>query len=140
MAPIAHQKHPVAWQTRLVGGLKRRVEEGRLGDEALGLRIAELPGQLVDGVGRVGGAGDAAGPVQAEVDDGGVDAVGGEEGEDVALGPAEQVLEALAEADGMGLDLGAGVGAAGVAVYEEGWGMSVNSRMEVNMRESYRGH
>lgn len=49
--------------------------------------------------------------MQAEVDDGCVDAVGCEEGEDVALFPGEVVLEALAEGYACGADLGEVVGA-----------------------------
>jgi hypothetical protein len=47
--------------------------------------------------------------VQAEVDNGCVDVIGGVEGEDVTLGPGEVVLKTLAEGDAMLSDLSAGV-------------------------------
>lgn len=118
---VAHEQDPLARDPRSLGGLERGVEERPLGDESLGARVFELVGELVGRVGRVGRGGDAGGPVQAEVDDRGVDAVGGVEAEDVALAPIEGVDEALAEGDGEALYLGEGVGAADVAVYEEDW-------------------
>jgi hypothetical protein len=121
IAPLTHEEHAIERQAGTLGRLARRLQERLLRDERLGARVRELAGELVGGVGRVGGAGDAAGPVGAEVYDGGVDVVGAEEGEGVALGPAEGVLEALAEGLGEVLEVGKGVGAACLAGDEESW-------------------
>lgn len=49
-------------------------------------------------------------------DDGGVDAVGGEEGEDVAFAPIVDGFQALAECEGAFFDAGVGVGALCVGI------------------------
>lgn len=53
-------------------------------------------------------------------DDGGIDAVGGEEGEDVAFAPVVNCLQAFAKGKGAFFDLSVGVGAlcVGILVYD----------------------
>ena len=119
VAPITHEDDVVARNASLGGRIACRLEERLLSDNDPGARVFKLARKLVDRVGRVRGAGDAGRPVQAEVDNGGVGVVGGEEGEDIALLPLEDVPQAPAEGDGMGLDVREGVGAVGVAIDEE---------------------
>lgn len=124
---IPHQPDHLVRHAGQLGSRQGIAQEGLLGDERPGARVLQLAGELVDGVGRVGGGRDAAGPVDAKVDDGVVDVVGGVEAEDVALAPAVAVDEAGAEAGGEGGDLGVAVGASRVAVYEDGCGGNVSA-------------
>lgn len=109
IAAIAQQDNLVGRQARDARSLERNRQERLLGGQEPGARVLDLVGELVYGVGRVGGACDTSRPEGAEVDDGGVDAVGGVEGEDVAFFPVVHVLETFAEVDGGLPDLGVGV-------------------------------
>lgn len=120
VAAVAEEQDVARRQAGFLGCLARRVQHGATGDEGLCTRVGELARQLADRIRWVCGRGDAAGPVQAEVDDGRVDVVGRVQGQHVALGPAERVLQALAKGDGGGLDLRKGPRALRVAVDEEG--------------------
>ena len=71
----AEEEDAVAGEAGFVGGEEGRWEVGGLGDEAFGARVAELEGQLVGGVERVGGRDDATGPEGAEGEDGGLSVV-----------------------------------------------------------------
>lgn len=106
IAAIAQQNNLVGRQARDARSLKRNGQERLLSGQEPGARILDLVGELVYGVGRVGGACDTSGPESAKVDDGCVDVVGGVEGEDVAFFPVVHVLETLAEVNGGLLDLG----------------------------------
>lgn len=117
---IAHQPHHLLPQPRQLRRPFRILQKHLLRDQRTGPRVLQLPRELFDGVCRVGRGGDAAGPLDAEVDGWVVDVVGGEEGEDVAFAPGVGVDEAGAEAGGEVDKLAVGVGAAGVAVDEEG--------------------
>lgn len=61
----AEEEDAVVGQAGLVCGGAGGGEQGRDGDEGAGARVGELAGELVDGVGWVGRAGDAAGPEEA---------------------------------------------------------------------------
>lgn len=93
----AHEEHSPQGQSCQVRSCNRALQERLRGDERLGSTVNQLPCKLLGRVRRVRGARDAASPVEAKVDDRDIDAIWGEEGEDVSALPLELVLEALAE-------------------------------------------
>lgn len=93
---VPEEDDAVLWDAGGFSGAARGGEEGELRDEGFGARVAELEGELVGGVEGVGRGDDGAGPESAEGYQGGVDRVGGVEGEDVAAGGGPVGLEAAA--------------------------------------------
>lgn len=117
---LSHQPHHPLRNPRQSRRAPRILQKRLLRHQSPCSRILELSRELFDGVGGVCRGGDAAGPLDTEVDDRIVDGVGGEEAEDVAFAPGVGVGEAGAEAGGKVDDLAVGVGAAVVAVDQEG--------------------
>lgn len=69
---LTDQDDAVVGDAGLLGRLDGRLEEGSLRDDGLGARVFELEGELFDGVERVGGRDDGAGPNSAQSDDRGL--------------------------------------------------------------------
>ncbi len=118
--PVPNQDDPVARQSHQAGGLYGHRQQLGLRGQRPGVAVPQLERQLVGRVRGVGGRDGAAGPEGAKGDSGGVDAVGREEGEDIAALPVPERAEALAEVEGGGLEGRVGVLPRGVRVGEEG--------------------
>lgn len=116
---ITKQKDSVFWDSNLGSRLESNGQKGLLRNDGLCASILHLVSKLGSCVCRVGGAGDTAGPDAAKVDNGYIDIVRGENAENVALFPAKQMFEALAELDAALLDLAKAVGAGGVGIYKD---------------------
>lgn len=69
--------------------------------------------------------------MKAQVDDGRVDAVEGEEGQDVALLPAEVVDQALAELGAQVADVIVGIRTARLAIDEKSWKLGKKKKEEM---------
>lgn len=90
--PVSHENDLIKRNARLSRRFDGRLQKGRLRHQCLGCGVRELSRKLSNGIRRIGGTGDAAGPMEAIGKDGGVDAVWGEEAEDVPFLPAKRVL------------------------------------------------
>lgn len=117
---VAQQDDPIRRHARHFSRLPRRLEEALLRDQCLGPRVFQLVSQLLGRVGRVRGARDTASPDDTQVDDDGIDVVGREEAQHVALFPPKPMLEALSKLYREVPRLGKRVGSIGVAVDEDG--------------------
>jgi len=84
---IAHQSDHVSAQAHHLTRTQHGIQEWTLGDDGTGSGIFELECQFLSSVGGVCGTDDAAGPQRAERYSGSVDAVRGEEEEDLAFAP-----------------------------------------------------
>lgn len=72
VAVLADQDDAVVRDAGLLRGFNGSLEEGSLRDDGLGARVFELEGEFFDGVERIGGRDDGAGPDGAKSDDGGL--------------------------------------------------------------------
>lgn len=105
VALVADEDDSVLWNAGFLRGCGGYRKEGRLCDEDFGAGVLELEGQLLGCVCWVGWRHDTAGPDSTPHHGWGVDAVRGEEGQDIALLPVKGGLEALAEGEGGIFDL-----------------------------------
>lgn len=87
MSLISNEYHLLPRNPNLSRCLLCNAQHRHLRNQRFRTRVLQLESQFFDSVGGVCGGDDATGPVGAPGDDGGIDAVRGEEGEDVAFAP-----------------------------------------------------
>jgi hypothetical protein len=110
MALLAHQQDAVPWDA----SVQHRVEEGPLRDDSLGVAVAELELQLFSRVGRVYRGNDTVGIQCAGCHEGRIDAVDGEDAENLAILPIPSGAQCLAKGNCAILDMAERVALGGV--------------------------
>lgn len=110
VAVISQQDDSIFGYAGLLCRFHRDRKQGLLCRQRFGPRIFQLKGKLINGVSWIGGRHDASGPVAAPYHCRSVDAVRGEESEDIALAPFPLRLQACSKIDSSVFDLSEGVG------------------------------
>jgi len=96
---VAQQNHHLPPNPHHVARPQHGIQERKLGDDGASPGILELEREFGSRVCGVGGADDAAGPESAEGYGGRIDAVRGEDEEDVTFAPGPVGFEASAEGE-----------------------------------------